>query len=192
MTSVNLTNAFFLTQLFLLVIIYLGMVVLQRGEKRISPLSENPRPTAILTSLLLGFALVTIGILVFTEDVVVFSRPVFGDLDFPSIGKSTAFLVVFSFDLLGAAVLILVTGGSKNSPFSAVLFMLPALAIFLREPPERFLSYTFAAAILFLLVQTDAAWRVIQENPNNKRAYAVVTLGCLAISTLVGYATRPI
>jgi hypothetical protein len=69
--------------------------------------------------------------------------------------------------------------------------MLPALAIFLREPPERFLSYTVGAAVLFLLVQADSAWHTIQENPRHQMASSFVTLACLALSTMVGYATRP-
>lgn len=73
------------------------------------------------------------------------------------------------------------------SPFSAVLFMLPALAIFLREPPERFLSYTFGAAVLFLLVQADIEWHAIKENPRHRIASSFVTLACLALSTMVGY-----
>ncbi|MFY9327498.1 MAG: hypothetical protein WAO76_05685, partial [Georgfuchsia sp.] len=63
-------------------------------------------------------------------DVLLFSKPVFGDLDFPSISKPVAFLVVFILDLVGAAILIGATGGSRDSPFGAILFALPALSIF--------------------------------------------------------------
>ena len=190
MKSIVLTNAFVLTQFSLLLIVFLGIMVLRAGETNMSALYSRPA-TRRFPFLFAGFALVTIGLLIFSEDVVLSSRPVFGDIELPSISKDTAFLVVFSVDLLGAAFLILLTGGSKDSPFSAILLVLPALAIFMREPPQRFLSYTFVAAVLFLLVQADLAWRTIQENPYHRITFMFVTLSCLGLSTMVGYATRP-
>lgn len=192
MTSINLTNAFVVTQFMLLVIAFLGIVVLQRGETQMTRLPGTPRPASKLFFPVFGFALITIGILVFTNDVLLFSKPVFGDLEFPGISKSVAFILVFLFDLVGAATLILVTGGSRDSPFSAILFSLPALAIFLRESPERFLSYALVAATLFLLVQTNIARSTLGDNPNYKSAFTWVTLLCLMLSTLLGYATRPL
>lgn len=191
MTSTNLTNAFVVTQFFLLVITFIGIVVLQRGEKQLTRMPGTPRPATTLFFPVFGFALLTIGILVFTEDVLLFSKPVFGELEFPSISKPTAFLLVFALDLLGAAILILITGGSRESPFSAILFALPALSIFLREPPSRFFGYTIGAAVLFLLVQSKDGRGTLNENPNYASAFAWVTLLILALSTLVGYATRP-
>ncbi|MES2365127.1 MAG: hypothetical protein V4563_04480 [Pseudomonadota bacterium] len=192
MKSINLTNAFVVTQFFLLVITFVGIAVLQRGENQLTRMPGTPRPASQLFYPVFGFALVTVGILVFTQDVLLFSRPVFGDLDVPGIGKSTAFLLVFVFDLLGAAILIKVTGGSGESPFSAILFTLPALSIFLREPPSRFFGYTIGAALLFLLVQSSDERGIFSNNPKYKNAFVWVTLMILALSTLVGYATRPI
>ncbi len=131
MTSINLTNAFVITQFFLLVITFVGIVVLQRGENQLTRMPGTPRPASRLFFPVFGFALLTLGILVFTEDVLLFSKPVFGNLDFPSISKPTAFFLEFVLNLLGAAILIVVTGGSRDSPFGAILFALPALSIFL-------------------------------------------------------------
>ena len=191
MTSTNLTNAFVITQFFLLVITFIGIVVLQRGENHLTRMPGTPRPASRLFYPAFGFALLTIGILVFTEDVLLFSKPVFGDLEFPSIGRPMAFLLVFVFDLFGAAILIRVSGGSRDSPFGAILFALPALSIFLREPPTRFFGNTIGAAVLFLLVQSDDERGIFSENPNYKSAFTWVTLLILGLSTLVGYATRP-
>lgn len=201
MTSTNLTNAFVVTQFFLLVITFIGIAVLQRGEHQLTRMPGTPRPASRLFYPVFGFALLTIGILVFTEDVLFFSKPVFGELEFPSVSKPIAFLLVFTLDLLGAAILILITGGSRESPFGAILFALPALSIFLREPPARFFGYTIGAAVLFLLVQSkddrgifseNPDRGIFSENPNYTSAFAWVTLLILALSTLVGYATRPI
>lgn len=192
MTSTNLTNAFVITQFFLLVITFVGIVVLQRGENQLTRMPGTPRPASRLFYPVFGFALLTLGVLVFTEDVLLFSKPVFGDLDFPSISKPTAFLLVFVLDLLGAAILIGVTGGSRDSPFGAILFALPALSIFLRESPTRFFGYTIGAAILFLLVQWHEEKSIFSNNPSYKSAFTWVTLLILGLSTLVGYATRPV
>ncbi len=192
MTSINLTNAFVITQFFLLVITFVGIVVLQRGENQLTRMPGTPRPASRLFFPVFGFALLTLGILVFTEDVLLFSKPVFGDLDFPSISKPTAFLLVFVLNLLGAAILIVVTGGSRDSPFGAILFALPALSIFLRESPTRFFGYTIGAAILFLVIQSDEESSIFSNNPSYKSAFTWVTLLILGLSTLVGYATRPI
>lgn len=165
-------------------------MVLRAGEASMSALYSRPA-TRRYPSMFAGFALVTLGLLIFSEDVVISSKPVFGDIELPSISKDSAFLVVFSADLVGAAPLIRLTGGSKDSPFSAILLVLPALAIFLREPPERFVSYAFIAAILFLLVQADITWQTIQQNPYHRITFMCVTLSCLGLTTMVGFATRP-
>jgi hypothetical protein len=185
--------AFAVTQLFLLVIVFFGILVLRAGERKLSAYSNNPRPaTRTHPVLFAGFALFTLGLLIFSEDVLFYSKPVFGDIELPGIARTNAFLVVFAFDILGAAFLIFITGGSKDSPFGAVLFTLPVLSIFLRESPGRFLGYTFAVAALFLLAQADTTRRVTDENPNLRTAFSFVTLGSLALTTMVGYATRPL
>src|SRR6266446_2463210 len=111
MQSLNLTAAFVVTQFFLLVIVFFGIAILRAGESRWSSLSENRRTVTRRDPFLLaGFALVTIGVLIFSEDVLFYSTPVFGGVEFPSISRSNAFLIVFSLDIVGAAALIRLTG----------------------------------------------------------------------------------
>ena len=193
MSPASLTTAFLTTQFFLLVIVYLGIVALRFGEGTFSRFSDNPRPaTRNLPSLVFGFALVTLACIAFSQDFVLLSRPAFGKVEFPAFGRTDAFLIVFLLDIVGAGILVGFTGGSKDSPFSAVLFTLPALSIFLREDPIRFLFYTGLAVVLFLLLRRPGATgRAVLENPRLQLSFQVVTLGCLALSTLVGYATRP-
>lgn len=193
MSSGTLTAAFLITQFVLLLIVYLGIVVLRYGEDSLSRFSDNLRPaTRNLPSLVLGFALITLACLAFSQDFVQLSKPVFGDITFPAFARDDAFLIVFLLNIVGAGLLMGITGGSKDSPFSAVLFALPALSIFLREDPSRFLFYTGLAVILFLLFRGPGSiGKAVLENPRLQLSFQVVTLGCLALSTLVGYATRP-
>jgi len=176
------------------VIVYLGILALRFGEDSFSRFSDNPRPaTRNLPSLVLGFALITLACLAFSKDFVVLTKPAFGDVNFPALARDDAFLIVFLLDIVGASVLIGLTGGSKDSPFSAVLFTLPALSIFLREEPSRFFFYTGLAVILFLVLRRPGVMgKAVLENPKLQLSFQAVTLGCLALSTLVGYVTRPI
>lgn len=194
MSDASLTTAFLLTQFFLILIVYLGILALRSGERRLSPFSDNPLlATKNLPSLVLAFALVTLACLAFSQDFILLSKPAFGDVEFPSLLREDGFLIVFVLDIIGAGLLMGLTGGSKDSPFAAVLFALPALAIFLREPPYRFFLYTALAVLLFLAFpRPNSAGKAILENPKHIVSFQLVTLGCLALSSLVGYATRPL
>lgn len=194
MSPTTLTTALLITQFFLLLIVYFGILALRAGENSFSPFSDNPRlATRNLPSLAFGFLLITLAVLAFSQDFVLLSRPAFGNIAFPAFPRDDAFMFVFLLDIVGAGLLMGLTGGSKDSPFSAVLFALPALAIFLRETPARFFIYTALAVTLFLLFpRPSASGRAILENPKHILAFQLVTLGCLALSSLVGYATRPI
>jgi hypothetical protein len=180
MSPTSLTTAFLITQIFLLLIVYFGILALRYGEKTFSAFSNNPRPaTRNLPSLVFGFSFVTLAPLAFSQDFVLLSQPAFGDVLFPALPRDDAFLIVFLLDIIGAGILMGFTGGAKDSPFSAVLFALPALSIFLRENPTRF-------------SRSNSSGNAVLENPKHVLAFQLVTLGCLALSTLVGYATRPL
>ena len=87
-------TAFLITQFFLLLIVYLGILALRYGEGSFSRYSDNPRPaTRNLPSLVLGFALVTLACLAFSQDFVVLSKPAFGDVEFPALARDDAFLL---------------------------------------------------------------------------------------------------
>lgn len=190
----TLTTAFLITQFFLLLIVYVGILALKYGEKSYSPFSGNPRlATRSLPSFALGFSLITLACITFSQDFVLLSKPAFGGIEFPSLSRGAAFLIVFVLDIVGSGFLMVITGGSKDSPFSAVPFALPALSIFLRESPTRFFFYTaLAVAVFMFFPRASDVGKSVLENPKHIFAFQVVTLGCLALSTLVGYATRPL
>jgi hypothetical protein len=105
MSPQTLTTAFLITQFFLLVIVYLGILALSYGESSFSSYSDNPRPaTRNLPSLTLGFALVTLACLAFSQDFIVLSKPAFGDVPLPALARDDAFLIVFLLNIVGAAL----------------------------------------------------------------------------------------
>ncbi len=183
MQSINLTAAFAVTQLFLLIIMFGGLLIFGRGNRGFSD--------SHVLSLFTAFALLTLGTLIFSVDLLGASQPLFGDIFLPTISRELAFLIVFSADLIWFGLVIGVTGGSSDSPFSSLLVTLPALAIFLHETPTRFLSYSVAAGIVYMAFQSTPRIDGESRSSNERRASRFVALCCLALSTMLGYATRP-
>jgi len=195
MPAINLTLAFLITQFILLAIIFSGVYVLFSGVET-QRNTENPtevthNPLFDLPPLFGLFALATLACLVFSEAILENSQPAFGELKLSGLSTWWAFTIVFILDIIGVSFLIFVTGGSRNSPFSSVLFLIPTLAIFLREPPSKFLTYAFLSAVLFLLTQGDYLEERIRRNKNGRKAFLIASLGSLVLSIIVGYATRP-
>jgi len=154
-------------------------------------------------------ALVTVACVVASDELYKLTAPMFGELAASAaFTRDTTFFILFITDLGLVFRLIYVTGGSKNSPFTALLLLLPTVGIFLREPAGRFLLYaTLAAALYCLGLLVDRAHRMsidvlrgeIGGGPpdysivrTDTPAHAIVNLGCLAIGTLTGYVTRPL
>ncbi|MBX3609169.1 MAG: hypothetical protein KF871_04670 [Hydrogenophaga sp.] len=154
-------------------------------------------------------ALITVGCVVASDELYRLSAPVFGELAFSGgLSRNTTYFVLFVADLLITFRLIQVTGGSKTSPFTAILFLLPTVAIFLREPASRFLFYAALAGGLYLIGllidrshdrPVDILRGEIGGAPpdysilrTDTPAHAIVNLGCLLIATATGYVTRPV
>ena len=94
MSPQTLTTAFLITQFFLLLIVYLGILALRYGERSFSPYSDNPRPaTRNLPSLVLGFALITLACLAFSQDFIVLSKMHRGIVTNPSIDATNVDLL---------------------------------------------------------------------------------------------------
>ena len=193
MSAATLTTTLLFTQFVLLLIVFFGILVLRTGEQRFTSFSAEVYPiTGTLSAWVFGFTMVTFACLVFSQDFVLLSQPMFGDIRVPAWSRESAFLAVFVLDILGAGLFVAATGGAKDSPFAAVLFTLPALSIFLRETPLRLGIYTGLVAMLFLVFSKPYDSRhPVLVNINYILAFRLVTLCCLALTSLVGYVTRP-
>ena len=102
MSPATLTTTLLLTQFVLLLIVYFGILALQAGERQLSSYAEVGRPaTYILPSWVFGFSLVTLACLVISQDFVLLSQPMFGDVPFPVLPREWAFLAVFTLDIFG-------------------------------------------------------------------------------------------
>ncbi len=195
--SATLSGALIVIQLCLLTIAYVAIGILSRSlSGRIS--------TAGSHSTLVLWLLLTIVMIVMNEDLYAQWSPILGNVALPSIPTSSAFMAVFILDLTFITVLIYRTGGAKASPFTSLLFLLPTLAIFLREPANRFLTYAFLVGSIYAIMLRVGS--LVSTHPSQNQAFAVpardeeqvhdwatrwTNITCLALATLIGYITRP-
>lgn len=155
-------------------------------------------------SSLVAWLLLTLVVILMGEDLYVTWGPILGHIHIPNIPRDSAFFAVFLLDIFFITILILRTGGTKRSPFTSVLFLLPSLAIFLREPTGRFLFYSLMVGGLYVLVLRrslqkanadfdrsayDALSKADEQVDDRATVWTNVT--CLALVTLIGYITQP-
>ncbi|HEX5412670.1 MAG TPA: hypothetical protein VFZ27_12545 [Terriglobia bacterium] len=174
-------------QFILIVLMASGAVLILRKEEGRRSLYHNPDNVPRYLLILIPFSLGTMGMLLFSDQFSVLTRPLFSGIQIGLIRWPTAILWVFIADIACTAILVLLTGGSYGSPFTSVYFILPALAFFLRESPQRVLAYTLAIGALFVI----ELWVYEEETKSVKGAVCVVSVGCLILSGWIGYLTRP-
>jgi hypothetical protein len=144
---------------------------------------------------LLILAIISIVSVAFITDFYPIWSPILGPNEIPTIDRNNAFAVLFFFDIAITWKLISTTGGSKDSPFTPILFLIPALAIFLREPPIRFIIYAIVVYIIYYTAsyKKTASINLFHEADDNvASAHRFVNFTCLALSVIIGFITRPI
>jgi hypothetical protein len=187
---VNVAGATIVVQVCLLTIVTVATLVENETEieSRRDRKQRAYEPTVVL-------AILTIIAVALSADFYQVWSPLMGDVQLPTFGRSGAFLFVFMLDIIATMMLITWTGGSRSSPFTSMLFLIPALAIFLREPPWKFLMYATIVGIYYFFTCVD---RERYKMPlgwsadGSLQSHRVVNIGCLALAMLTGYITRPI
>lgn len=185
---VNIAGSLLVVQVFLLVIITLGLIFNSSYGRR-DKTNES-------LYLIVFFAILSMAFVSLTADYYPVWSPILGDITLPTIERRNAFTFVFAMDLSVLYFLILNTGGSNYSPFTSMLFLIPTLAIFLREPPIIFISYSFVAYGIFLRTfSTNDNSRILSYGnykPVSDLSHKFVNGSCLALGIIIGYITRPI
>jgi uncharacterized membrane protein len=187
---VNVAGATIVVQVCLLTIIALAIRV--ENETEIESRRTRKQSAYGLTVVL---AILTIIAVALSADFYQVWSPLMGDVQLPTFGRSGAFMFVFMLDIVATIVLITWTGGSRSSPFTSMLFLIPALAIFLREPPWKFLTYAAIAGVYYFFTCNDRGrFRMpLGWTPDGSlQSHRVVNIGCLALAMLTGYITRPV
>lgn len=206
-TSSNIVTGAVLAQFLIGVILFIGAFIIRHEpiyySKPQKLFKQNSfqahdsgydKCSALMTPIVI-LTLVALGILMFTDAFVGLWQPLFSKVHptFHPIQWPFAMTIVFNVDILIVSYLVFKSGGSRNSPFQPVFFLIPTLAIFLREPARWVVFYAGLVALLFLILNGDESHRPEEKHntPPFTRSYLAVSIACLVVATLIGIMTAP-
>lgn len=138
---------------------------------------------------ILSLLLISMAALIFSDVLSASWAELFKNTNFSGIKYRTAILVVFLADIIITTRLVDVTGGSVDSPFQPIFFLIPTLAILLSESSGRVIIYSLLVSIAFIALlytrptQNGQAQRI-------RSSYGFVSVSCLALTVLIGLLTR--
>ncbi len=184
----SVAGATIIMQFSLLLIIFIGISWHKEDKYKERPIKAKA------FALGLFLAIMTILIIGLSQDYFEVWGAMMGDLNVPTINGSIAMTMVFVLDIVVTITLILMTGGTRESPFTSMLFLIPSLAIFLRESPAKFLTYTVVVGVYYWLTcrATYSGLHSLSfDRTDDLAAHRAVNIGCLILATVTGYITRP-
>jgi hypothetical protein len=193
---VNIVTAAVITQFSILIILFLGLTIIAYGESAFR--RRTRAPDFGLTIVLTFASLLTLFVV---EDFARMWKPAFGHPSFSGLALNDAVSIVFVLDALCAAALVYRTRGAISSPFAAILFAIPSLAIFLRQPTPKVIAFTVLVGFLFtILIRVYDAGEVrgitltneiLEEGCTGDLGFWVVSILTFGLTTLIGLITRP-
>lgn len=183
----TIISAAVVMQLFLALIAGIGAYVVDRSERFRTRFYENPLSRGRQAWVIVGFALSTLAVLVLSDGFAGSWRDLSGSSSFSIISWSHALLLVFFADIIWTCILVYQTSGSDRSAFTAIYFVLPSFAFFLRESPKRIILYAICVAICFSI---GFAQSVELDSEASRFPFWLVSILCLMLSLLVGFMTR--
>ena len=185
--AINVVGATIVIQICLLIIMAVGVFLCSHTGRW-----QRPPYAALLFSSLISMLAIS-----FSDDFYAVWSPMLGDAELFSIGREDSFFLIFFLDMLVASWLIFRTGGSDKSPFTGILFLIPSLAIFLRETPIRFFLYAFLAAMMYVMLSIMARNRtqipefILQRGSDSPLPAWWINISSLCLTMYIGYITRP-
>ncbi len=186
----NITGAAFIAQFAIIGIIFVGAVILHKQEES-EPFHIGRSQFSRHVWKILAFALITIGCLLFSDEFSKLWRPLLEDASIPTLPWRLAVVVMFLFDILLVTFLVLNTGGSKESAFGPLYFLLPTLAILLREPLGRLVLYVSLTIISFsIMLYLNFPLSLDNKQSKQPTAYLVVSILCFVLAIFIGWVTR--
>jgi hypothetical protein len=187
---INIGGGALISQISIIAILFVGSLIL-RPAADTGRLGER-HPYHNFAWIILAFALVTLIPLTFSELISGSWRPLLGLGGNVGFSRAGAMAVMFLGDTLCVTILVGRTGGSSESPFQALYFLLPPLAIFLREPLGRLLLYVslLSLSFTFFIFRPEPQTRFVNTNPWFRMAYWFVAIASFMLATYIGYVTR--
>ncbi len=185
LTTVNIAGAALITQISLLAIMALGAMIIHFME---ITSQCNPRYSG-LGWIILVSSLLSLFFLVYSVEFSTLWKPVFRSTEPTLLRWSTSILLMFLINIACATILVRATGGSRDSPFTPIYFILPALSIFLREGLGRILLYLILVSVVFSINMFVTDYERI--GGSKKISLWFVSISCFVLATYIGYITRP-
>lgn len=189
LTPTNIVAGALVAQGSVLAIMYCGAKIIRREASLVRWYKDQPTYSHFAWHIL-PLALVSVGTLALSDGLSASWIPLLNPLRFAGLSWSSALLCVFLADIFVVTRLVADTGGSIESPFQPLYFLLPTLALFLREPTPRVILYVCAVATSFswLLFRYRASH--VDDRGRSRIAYGVVSLLCLALACFIGLYLR--
>lgn len=190
-TDGNLAQGAILSQFFIITILFVGGILLRRrfdfGNWNRGVISHEG-----IGWLTLALAVVSIGSLILSDAVANSWGVLFKDLGYSGLPWRHALRFCFFLNAIVVCALVSWTGGSIDSPFQPIWFLIPTLSLFLREPTIWVVTQALLSISFFCV------WVVYQptydsDRPGKRRskiAICTVTALCLFASTFIGIYTR--
>jgi len=195
MKAQNLAAAALFSQFIFLVILVVTSAIMARLQLPWVPFYRRDPRQSSYTVLLLLLTLSSFGAFFISDVFVELWQPLFGNADFPQISSSAAISTMLVLNLVSVFILVMNSGGARRSPFSAGIFLVPTLALFLREPVVWIVVYASLSAVCLTVLNRWLAMESYSEPDGGFRdraAFWFMNLSCLILATWIGVLTRPI
>lgn len=189
MNPATIITGALLSQVLLAVLMFVAASILHAHAPRNGRFRGEP-VRAQYTWLILILLLVSVATLVFTHSLSSFWVDLFQNTTFSGIPDKTATLIVFVIDIVITTLLVATTGGSVDSPFQPIFFLIPTLALLLFESSFRVVIYAALVSVSFTFLLAIPEFSYEPLNRGAKRAYGFVTIASLALAVLIGLLTR--
>lgn len=188
METQSLISGALLAQVVIGIVMFGASIIIQSSQPRTAIFRGEPSFIGFGTELLI-LVLATIAILVFTTEMSASWAVLFKSQGFVGIPRNVSMPTVFVIDILITARLVHRTGGSIDSPFQPIFFLIPTLALLLYEPSIRIAFYAFLVSAVFVALIASRPSHIALR-PAIRMAYAFVSLSSLGLAVAIGLLTR--
>lgn len=184
-------------QFLLFAIIATGSAMCNRLYEQWTP-SYRRAGRAVYGSFILFVGLFTIGALVFSATFSKDWAPIVGNIVPLSYSSPHAIAFVFVVDTITVMVLTVSTGGAFRSPFTALFFLIPTLALLLRQSPHAVIWYTALVTVCFIAAAAHGHFHTHGERLSYEderaavMAFAFVSIAAFWLAVYVGITTARI
>lgn len=189
MTSTTIITGALLAQVLLGVLMFVAASIMRAHQSRTAMFIGEPVQSEY-SWLILTLMLVSVAILVFTQSMASIWVGLFQNTTFSGVPDGAATMIVFLINIAITTMLVASTGGSVDSPFQPIFFLIPTLALLLFESSTRVVWYAVIVSVCFIFLLINAEPLHDAQKSGAKKAYGFVSIASLALAVLIGLLTR--